>query len=61
MSATLAPAIDMNKLNQPQDNLNPVGRVCYSFSTLLHMPCSQSQDVGLCLGARPERSAFGRL
>jgi SAM-dependent methyltransferase len=34
------------------DNLNPVGRVYYSFSTLLCTPCSRSQDVGLCLGAQ---------
>jgi SAM-dependent methyltransferase len=34
------------------DNLNPVGRVFYSFSTLLCTPCSRSQEVGLCLGAQ---------
>jgi len=34
------------------DNLNPVGRVYYSFSTLLCTPCSRSQEVGLCLGAQ---------
>jgi SAM-dependent methyltransferase len=34
-----------------KDNLNPVGRVYYSFSTLLCTPCSRSQEVGLCLGA----------
>jgi SAM-dependent methyltransferase len=38
--------------DQLQDNLNPVGRVYYSFSTLLCTPCSRSQDVGLCLGAQ---------
>lgn len=37
--------------DQLKDNLNPVGRVYYSFSTLLCTPCSQSQEVGLCLGA----------
>ncbi len=35
-----------------QDNLNPVGRVYYSFSTLLCTPCSRSQEVGMCLGAQ---------
>jgi SAM-dependent methyltransferase len=35
-----------------QDNLNPVGRIYYSFSTLLCTPCSRSQEVGLCLGAQ---------
>ena len=35
-----------------KDNLNPVGRVYYSFSTLLCTPCSRSQEVSLCLGAQ---------
>jgi SAM-dependent methyltransferase len=35
-----------------ENNLNPVGRVYYSFSTLLCTPCSRSQEVGLCLGAQ---------
>ena len=33
-------------------NLNPVGRVYYGFSTLLCTPCSRSQELGLCLGAQ---------
>ena len=39
-----------------KDNLNPVGRVMYSFSTLLCTPCSRSQEVGLCLGAQAGES-----
>jgi SAM-dependent methyltransferase len=35
-----------------KDNLNPVGRVYYSLSTLLCTPSSRSQEVGLCLGAQ---------
>jgi SAM-dependent methyltransferase len=35
-----------------KDNLNPVGRIFYSFSTLLCTPCSRSQEVGRCLGAQ---------
>jgi SAM-dependent methyltransferase len=35
-----------------KSNLNPVGRVYYSFSTLLCTPSSRSQEVGLCLGAQ---------
>jgi SAM-dependent methyltransferase len=35
-----------------KDNMNPVGRVYYCFSTLLCTPCSRSQEVGLCLGAQ---------
>jgi SAM-dependent methyltransferase len=38
--------------DQLKDNLNAVGRVYYSFSTLLCTPCSRSQEVGLCLGAQ---------
>jgi SAM-dependent methyltransferase len=35
-----------------EDNLNPVGRAYYGFSTLLCTPSSLSQDVGLALGAQ---------
>lgn len=34
------------------DNLNPVGRVYYSASTLICTPASLSQEVGLALGAQ---------
>lgn len=34
------------------DNLNPVGRAYYAFSTLLCCPSSLSQEVGLALGAQ---------
>jgi hypothetical protein len=33
-------------------NLNPVGRVFYSVSTLVCTPASRSQEVGLGLGAQ---------
>lgn len=35
-----------------EDNLNPVGRAYYAFSTLLCTPASLSQPVGLALGAQ---------
>lgn len=35
-----------------EDNLNPVGRVFYSASTMLCTPASCSQEVGLALGAQ---------
>lgn len=35
-----------------EDNLNPVGRAYYAFSTLLCTPGSLSQDVGLALGTQ---------
>ncbi len=41
-----------------EDNLNPIGRVFYSVSTLVCTPASLSQDVGLALGAQ---AGEGRL
>ncbi|MGC4938977.1 class I SAM-dependent methyltransferase [Kribbella sp. DT2] len=35
-----------------EDNLNPVGRAYYGFSTLLCTPASLSQEVGLGLGTQ---------
>jgi len=35
-----------------EDNLNPVGRAYYGFSTFLCTPGSLSQEVGLALGAQ---------
>jgi SAM-dependent methyltransferase len=41
-----------------EDNLNPIGRVFYSASTMLCTPASLSQEVGLALGAQ---AGEGRL
>jgi SAM-dependent methyltransferase len=35
-----------------EDNLNPIGRIFYSASTMLCTPGSRSQEVGLGLGAQ---------
>jgi SAM-dependent methyltransferase len=35
-----------------EDNLNPVGRVFYSASTMVCTPASRDQEVGLALGAQ---------
>ena len=35
-----------------EDNLNPVGRAFYGFSTLLCTPASLAQEVGLALGTQ---------
>src|ERR1035437_9914593 len=35
-----------------KNNLNPVGRVFYSASTMICTPASRSQEVGLALGAQ---------
>ena len=53
-----------------EDNLNPVGRAYYGFSTLLCTPASLSQEVGLALGTQAgpariravvEEAGFGSL
>jgi SAM-dependent methyltransferase len=54
---TLAPdgtwmVVEPRAGDRVEDNLNPVGRVYYGFSTLLCTPASLSQDVGLALGAQ---------
>lgn len=38
--------------DQIEDNLNPVGRIFYSASTLICVPASRSQEVGLAIGAQ---------
>ncbi|MEZ5427791.1 MAG: methyltransferase domain-containing protein [Pyrinomonadaceae bacterium] len=38
--------------DRTEENLNPVGRVYYSASTLICTPASLSQEVGLALGAQ---------
>ena len=35
-----------------EENINPVGRVYYSASTMICTPASKSQEVGLALGAQ---------
>jgi 2-polyprenyl-3-methyl-5-hydroxy-6-metoxy-1,4-benzoquinol methylase len=43
------------------DNLNPVGRVFYSFSTLLCVPNAMSQPGGYALGAQAGEAAVRQL
>ncbi len=38
--------------DQVENNLNPVGRVYYSASTMICTPASLAQEVGLALGAQ---------
>jgi SAM-dependent methyltransferase len=38
--------------NSLEENLNPVGRVFYGFSTMVCTPHSRSQEIGLALGAQ---------
>ena len=47
--------------DQLKDNLNPVGRVYYSFSTFLCVPNALSQDGGYSLGAQAGEEPVRRL
>ena len=38
--------------DRPEDNLNPVGRLCYNASTMVCVPTSLDQEVGEGLGAQ---------
>lgn len=44
-----------------EGNLNPVGRVYYSASTLLCVPASISQEVGAALGAQAGEKRIGEV
>jgi 2-polyprenyl-3-methyl-5-hydroxy-6-metoxy-1,4-benzoquinol methylase len=44
--------VEPNAGDRVEENLNPVGRAYYCFSTLLCTPASLSQEVGLALGAQ---------
>jgi SAM-dependent methyltransferase len=44
-----------------EENLNPVGRAYYGFSTLLCTPASLSQEVGLALGAQAGEARIGEV
>jgi len=45
----------------PAANLNPVGRIFYAASTMICVPASLSQDVGLALGAQAGESRLGEV
>ncbi len=54
---TLAPdgtwmVVEPKAGDRVEDNLNPVGRIYYSASTLICTPASMAQEVGLALGAQ---------
>ncbi len=44
-----------------EENINPVGRAYYAFSTLLCTPASFSQSVGLALGAQAGQGRIGEV
>lgn len=47
--------------DDPADNLNPVGRAYYGFSTFLCLPNARSQPGGHALGAQAGEAAIRRL
>jgi SAM-dependent methyltransferase len=47
--------------DDPADNLNPVGRVYYNFSTFLCVPSARSQPGGYALGAQAGEAAIGQV
>jgi SAM-dependent methyltransferase len=47
--------------DQLEDNLNPIGRVFYSASTMLCTPASLSQEVGLGLGAQAGEARLSKI
>jgi len=62
--STLAPdgtwmIVEPHAGDRVEDNLNPVGRAFYGFSTLLCTPASLSQEVGLALGAQAGEARIG--
>ncbi len=44
--------VEPNAADRMEDNFNPVGRIFYSASTMICVPNSRSQEVGLALGAQ---------
>jgi SAM-dependent methyltransferase len=44
-----------------EDNLNPIGRIFYSASTMLCTPASLSQEVGLGLGAQAGEARLSKI
>jgi SAM-dependent methyltransferase len=55
--STLAPGgtwmiVEPYAKDRLEDNLNPIGRIFYSASTMICTPASRAQEVGLALGAQ---------
>ena len=44
-----------------EDNLNPIGRIFYSASTMICTPASRSQEVGLALGAQAGEARIAQV
>jgi SAM-dependent methyltransferase len=53
--------VEPNAGDRPADNLNPVGRAYYGFSTFLCVPNGLSQPGGYALGAQAGEAAIRRI
>ena len=53
--------VEPNAGDEIEENINPVGRAFYGFSTLLCTPASLSQEVGLALGAQAGQARIGEV
>jgi SAM-dependent methyltransferase len=53
--------VEPNAGDRIEENLNPVGRAYYGFSTLLCTPAALAQDVGLALGAQAGEARIRRV
>jgi hypothetical protein len=51
--------VEPNAGDTVADNLNPVGRVFYSASSMICVPASRDQEVGACLGAQAGAARIG--
>jgi len=51
--------VEPNAGDTVADNLNPVGRVFYSASSMICTPASRAQEVGACLGAQAGAGQLG--
>jgi len=53
--------VEPNAGDSIADNLNPVGRIFYSASSLICTPASRAQQVGACLGAQAGAARIGEV
>lgn len=45
----------------PEDNINPVGRLYYSASTMICVPTPLAQETGLALGAQARQKRLAEV
>jgi SAM-dependent methyltransferase len=53
--------VEPNAGDTVADNLNPVGRIFYSASSMICTPGSRAQEVGACLGAQAGPGRLGEV